>query len=162
MLASASIQTLGSTTTLMGSSNAKNTPSQGLPRVIVVAVVLWLLGAILRVVPVQALLAVSPGSGPRSYFMRFYPGWELVLPLQVLLAVFLLRCHAWSRYSVATLVVGLLLAHSSESFGPLLHNFPLATARNAMVVALQITTVVLLFLPSANRWFSMRGEPSAA
>jgi hypothetical protein len=133
-----------------------NTRPQDLPRVIVLAVALWVLSGILRAIPLQALFALSAGSGPSSYFVRNYPGWELVLPLQVLLAVLLLRCHNWSRYATTVFVVALLIVHSSESFSPQFGNFPLGAVREALIVALQITTVVILFLPSANRWFSQR------
>jgi hypothetical protein len=153
---------LGSTATSMSSPLAKNASPRRLPRVIVLAVALWVLSAVLRAVPLHALLALAPTSGPAWYFTRYYPGWWLVLPLQALLAVFLLRGHAWSRLAVVTLVLGLLLVQLSPLLAPQFGSFPLGAARESLVVALHVATVVLLFLPSANRWFGRRWLRSAA
>jgi hypothetical protein len=129
---------------------------EAMPRVVAIAVALWVLGAVLRTVPLSALLPATPIGGATWYFERHYPGWSLVLPLQVFLLVFLLLGHAWARYAVALLVAGLLLAHTSEGFRPQFGNFPLGALRSVAIAALELSTVVLLFLPSARGWFRRR------
>jgi cobalamin synthase len=99
---------------------------------------------------------VAPSSGAAWYFERQYPGWSLVLPLQVALLVFVLFGHAWARYAVAVAVAGLLLVNTSDALAPQFGGFLLGNLRNAAIAALELSTVVLLFLPSANSWFCRR------
>jgi len=129
------------------------------PVAVVAAVCLLVVSGLLGAIPLKALLALSESSELRWYFAPYYSGWWAVAPLLVLLALFVFRGFAWSRYAVAVLVPGLLFVQLS--FGSLLHNFPLATARDAVSTGFQVAAVVLLFLPSASRWFSRRRVHSA-
>jgi hypothetical protein len=129
------------------------------PVPVVAAACLFVAGGLLGAVPLKVLFALSEPSELRWYFAAYYPGWWAVAPLLVLLALFVFRGLAWSRYVAAVLVVGLLLVQ--VSFGSRLHNFPLATARDVMSTGFQVAAVVLLFLPSASRWFSRRRARSA-
>jgi hypothetical protein len=146
----------------MGSpSHLKASPS-GLPRVIALAVALWVAGALLRAVPLEVLFELSRTAGspeairPSWHFTPYFPGWSLVLPLQLLLAFFLLRRHAWSRLALAAGVAGLVLLQLSPGHAHQFGGFPLAAAREALVVALQVAPAVLLFLPAASTWFRPR------
>jgi hypothetical protein len=131
------------------------------PRVVVFAVALWALSALLRVVPLQALLALTGSLGPSWYFTPVHPGGWFVLPLQVVLGVFLLRGHAWSRVATAVLVGVLLLVQFSSALGLRFGDFPLGLAREVAIGTLHIAAVVLLFLPNANGWFSRRKRRGA-
>jgi hypothetical protein len=113
-------------------------------------------------VPLHTVLSLAPTTAPSWYFVPYYPGWALIAPVQIILAALLLWRQTWSRYAVIALVVALLLVQMSQSFAPQFTAFPLGAAREAIVVALHIATVVLLFLPSANMWFSKRGKNGEA
>jgi hypothetical protein len=146
----------------MSSHRTRNTHRTGLPGVVVLAVVFWAMSAALRAVPLQTLFALVPISGLSSYFVAYHPGWSLVMPAQLILIFFLLRGHAWSRYVVTALAVISLLVQLSEQYGPKTMNFSIGAARDALIVAFHIATVLLLHHPNANKWFSQRGERSAA
>jgi hypothetical protein len=60
------------------------------------------------------------------------------------------------------LVVYLLYIEGSESLAPKIGQFSLGTWRNMAMAALEVTTVILLFLPQANYRASTRGQRSAA
>jgi hypothetical protein len=141
----------------MSSPHIRNSHSRHLPKVVAVAVALWVLSIFLRAVPLHVLLVAAPISGASWYFVPYYQGWSLVLPMQAALGVFLLLGHAWSRYAVAIFVAGLLLLQVNGNLVPQFGNFRLGELRNALIAVLEIATVALLFLPAAHSWFRWRG-----
>jgi len=132
------------------------------PTRVAVASGLLVADAVLCALSVDLLFRLSTSG--KGWVLPFQPGVWLIALLQVWAAVALLRRVSWVRYLLAVLFV-LVLGDSllSSSWPQRFANYPAATVRDALSYALQLGALLLLFSPSAARWFSHApASPSAA
>lgn len=131
------------------------------PVIVSVASALLIVDAVLCAVSVDVLFRF--GSGSRGWVLPFQPGVWLLALLQVWAAVALHRRVSWVRYAVAAIVL-FVFSDSllSSNWSQRSSSFPAATVRDIVSFVLQLLAVVLLFLPSASRWFAhAKSAPSA-
>jgi hypothetical protein len=108
------------------------------------------------------VLAHIDGLG-QEQVLKFHPLVWIPAVLQIAAAAFLLRRVSWIRYIVALIVLALIADSAINTSWIQAHaSFPAATLRDVVSSFLQALSVVLLFLPSASKWFSRAQATSSA
>jgi hypothetical protein len=126
------------------------------------SVALLLLCALLREVPTHSLLALQSSSEPNWFFKSYSPGHWLVTPALIVLAACVFKGLAWARFAAAVLAVLLLLAPLTASSPMYQGSATLLWVRAILITALPLVGALLLFAPSARRWFVGRAKHGAA